>query len=554
MSPPSAVTAQSLTSWSRAWLPLAVFTSGMTTLAIELTASRLLGNVFGTSNLVWANVIGLMLLYLTVGYFVGGWLADRAPRPARLYQIMAWGAFFSGLVPLVARPVLSAAANAVIGFEAGVALGSFVAVLVLFALPVTLLGCVSPFAVRIAVPTVAQAGKVAGRLYAISTLGSLVGTFLPTLWTIPALGTTATFFLFATLLLSVALIGLALIGSAERRLALRLAWMPLALTALTLSAQSNPLRPPPQGSRLLWEYDSAYNYIQVLELTAPIGQVVNGEFVTLWEAGTRELRLNEGQGIHSVWHPQRRDFGGTWDIFLAVPYLNAQPTIERLCVIGLAGGTISTQYTDVFGEGVQIDGIEIDPAIVEAGRRFFGMTQPNLHVIVEDGRLALRRLAREGARYDVIAVDAYRVPYVPWHLTTVEFFQEARAALTAHGAVAINVGRTVRADGSQDRRLIEAITHTMQQVFASVHTLDVPDSFNTILIGTAQPSSLATLAAHYADLPPEAPAPLRRALASAISGARPSVASDVLFTDDRAPVETIINQMVIDYLLGGGQP
>lgn len=281
---------------------------------------------------------------------------------------------------------------------------------------------------------------------------------------------------------------------------------------------------------------------------------MNGEFVTLWEAGTRELRLNEGQGIHSVWHPQRRDFGGTWDIFLAVPYLNAQPTIERLCVIGLAGGTISTQYTDVFGEGVQIDGIEIDPAIVEAGRRFFGMTQPNLRVIVEDGRLALRRLAREGARYDVIAVDAYRVPYVPWHLTTVEFFQEARAALTEHGAVAINVGRTVRADGSQDRRLIEAITHTMQQVFASVHTLDVPDSFNTILIGTARPTSLTTLAAHYADLPPEAPAPLRRALASAISGARPSIASDVLFTDDRAPVETIINQMVIDYLLGGGQP
>lgn len=541
--------AQHLTLQNKVWLPLAVFTSGMTTLAIELTASRLLGNVFGTSNLVWANVIGLMLLYLTVGYFVGGWLADRAPRPARLYQIMAWGAFFSGLVPLVARPVLSAAANAVSGFEAGVALGSFVAVLVLFAVPITLLGCVSPFAVRIAVQSVSQTGKVAGRLYAISTLGSLVGTFLPTLWTIPALGTTATFFLFALSLLSVALIGLVLLGSTERRLALRLAWMPLLLTLLTLSAQSNPLRAPPQGSRLLWEYDSAYNYIQVLELTAPVGQIVNGEFVTLWEAGTRELRLNEGQGIHSVWHPQRRDFGGTWDIFLAAPYFNAQPTIESLCVIGLAAGTISTQYTDVFGEGVHIDGIEIDPAIVEAGRRFFGMTQPNLRVIVEDGRLALRRLAQEGVRYDIIAVDAYRVPYVPWHLTTVEFFQEARAALTAQGVVAINVGRTVRADGRQDRRLIEAMTHTMQQVFPSVHTLDVADSFNTILVGTAQPTSITTLAAHYANLPPEAPLPLRRALAAAISGARPSVPSNVLFTDDRAPVETIINQMVIDYLL-----
>ncbi len=545
---------QSLSKHSRWWLPVTVFTSGMTTLAIELTASRLLGNVFGTSNLVWANVIGLMLLYLSVGYFMGGWLADRAPRPARLYQIIAWGAFFSGLVPLAARPVLSAAASAVSSFEAGVALGSFVAVLVLFAIPITLLGCVAPFAVRIAVQAVGQAGKVSGSLYAISTLGSLVGTFLPTLWTIPALGTTATFFLFAMLLLIVALIGLLGLGAAERSLALRLAWMPLLLMLLTISAQSNPLRAPPQGSRLLWEHDSAYNYIQVLELTAPIGQVVNGEFVTLWEAGTRELRLNEGQGIHSVWHPQRRDFGGTWDLFLAVPYFNPQPKVERLCVIGLAAGTISTQYTDIFGEGLHIDGIEIDPAIVEAGRRFFGMNQPNLRVIVEDGRFALNRLAQEGARYDVIAVDAYRVPYVPWHLTTVEFFSQTRAALMPQGVVAINVGRTVRADGTQDRRLIEAMTHTMQQVFPSVHTIDVADSFNTILVGTAQPTSITTLAAHYANLPPEAPAALRRALAAAISGARPSIPSNVLFTDDRAPVETIINQMVIDYLLGRSQP
>jgi len=233
-----------------------------------------------------------------------------------------------------------------------------------------------------------------------------------------------------------------------------------------------------------------------------------------------------------------------------VPYFNAQPRIERICVIGLAAGTISTQYTDVFGAHVQIDGIEIDPAIVDAGRRFFGMTQPNLRVIVEDGRLALNRLRQAGERYDLIAIDAYRVPYVPWHLTTLEFFQEARAALTAQGLVAINVGLTVRDDGTQDRRLIEAMTHTMQQVFPSVHTLDVADSFNTILIGSAQPTSITTLAAHRDRLPDEAPLALRRALTAAIDGARPSVPSNVLFTDDRAPVETIINQMVIDYLLG----
>src|SRR5438045_3248119 len=135
---------------SRRYLYLAVFTAGMTTLAVELSASRLLGNIFGTSNLVWANIIGLILLYLTVGYFIGGRIADRWPTHVMLYRLIAWGAFFSGLVPLVARPVLNAAAQAVMGLDAGVAIGSFIAVVVLFSVPVTLLGCVSPFAIRLA--------------------------------------------------------------------------------------------------------------------------------------------------------------------------------------------------------------------------------------------------------------------------------------------------------------------------------------------------------------------------------------------------------------------
>lgn len=538
---------------ARRWLTVAVFTSGMTTLAIELTASRLLGNVFGTSNLVWANVIGLMLLYLTAGYFIGGRLADRSPRRITFYRLIAWGAFTGGIVPLFARPVLTAAAAAVIGFEAGVALGSAIAVLVLFAVPVTLLGCVSPYAIRLAVPDVASAGKTAGRLYAISTLGSLLGTFLPTLWLIPSAGTTATFFIFAGVLLSVALIGLVLEGAEGRRAALWLIWMPVILLILTVISAGGPLRPPPDGVRLLYERDSAYNYIQVTELEQPYGQVVNGQFVEVWPAGTRELRLNEGQGIHSVWNPTQGIYGGTWDIFLAVPYFYPVGTAApgSLCVVGLAAGTVSTQYTDVFGPGVQIDGIEIDGEIVAAGRQFFGMTQPNLNVIVEDGRLGLRQLAVKGRTYDVISIDAYRVPYVPWHLTTVEFFTETRALLTARGVVAINVGRTVRPGGGQDRRLVEAMTATMSRVFPTVHTIDIPGSFNTILVGTATPTQAADLGANLAALPESAHPALRAALRTAIGGLRPTVASDLIFTDDRAPVETIVNEMVIDYLTGG---
>ncbi|MCC7207399.1 MAG: fused MFS/spermidine synthase [Anaerolineae bacterium] len=538
-----------------AMLSLAVFTSGMTTLAVELTASRLLGNLFGTSNLVWANVIGLILLYLTAGYFLGGRIADHWPYPLTLYRLVAWGAFLCGLVPFAARPVLGAAAGAVAGFQAGVAIGSFVAVLVLFAVPVTLLGCVSPVAIRLAVRDVGESGRAAGRLYAISTLGSLIGTFLPVLWLIPEAGTTGTFLIFSGILLAVGLLGMALQGPRGRRAALRHAWMPLALVALAVFVAQGPLRPPPENTRLLFEKDSPYNYIQVVEYTTPIGRMVDDQFVMQWDAGTRILLLNEGQGIHSIYHPADGFYGGTWDMFLAAPYFNAPAAGQslaprRLAIVGLAAGTIAVQYTSVFGPDVAIDGIEIDPDIVEAGRRYFGMDLPNLNAIVEDGRLGLRQTGR---RYDVVAIDAYRVPYVPWHLTTLEFFREVRDRLTERGVAVINVGRTVNsATGMQDRRLVEAMTNTMLHVFPTVHTLDVPGSFNTILVATMQPTDPANVALNRALLPAGAPPLLRTVLDTAVGATRPTVASDVLFTDDRAPVETIVNSMMFDFLTGGG--
>ncbi|MGD2253682.1 MAG: fused MFS/spermidine synthase, partial [Anaerolineales bacterium] len=148
-------------------LILSVFVAGMTTLGVEMTASRLLGNVFGTTNIVWANIIGLILVYLTAGYFIGGRWADRSPHFDVFCGILAWGAFTSGLVPLVARPVLRQAAAAVAQLNAAVMAGSFLSVLFLFSVPVTLLGCASPFAIRLAIQDTKQAGRVSGRIYAI---------------------------------------------------------------------------------------------------------------------------------------------------------------------------------------------------------------------------------------------------------------------------------------------------------------------------------------------------------------------------------------------------
>ncbi len=511
-------------------LYLIAFASGMTTLAIELSASRLLGNVFGNSNLVWANVIGLMLLYLTVGYFLGGRLADRHPRAGVLLRIILWAAFLGSLIPLVGRPIISRAAQAVFGAEAALAFGSFIVILVLFSLPITLLGTVSPFVIRLAMRDVAGSGAIAGKIYAVSTLGSLFGTFLPVLVTIPQIGTTRTFLLFAGLLFASALLALLRL---ERRRALPYLLMPLLSALLSHSALAGPLRPPAADAQLLYDGESAYNYIQVQQDAA----------------GYRYLYLNEGQGLHSQWHEREIFYGGTWDYFLVAPYFNQAPhrpaEVKSLLLVGLAAGTIARQYNAVY-DSIPIDGIELDPEIVAVGAEFFDMNataMPNLQTHIGDGRFLLNRLDRQ---YSVIGIDAYRPPYIPWHLTTVEFFSEVKARLLEDGAVAINVGRT-----DTDRRLVDALSQTLAQVFPSVHALDVPRSFNTLLIATKQPTSAANLRQNIAR-PDETAAPiLYEVLAQAAEMLTPLGESDIVFTDDHAPVERLVDSIVLDFLLAG---
>jgi spermidine synthase len=220
--------------------------------------------------------------------------------------------------------------------------------------------------------------------------------------------------------------------------------------------------------------------------------------------------------------------------------------MESLALIGLAAGTIARQHIEIYGD-IPMDGIEIDPAIIEAGERYFDMNteaMPSLTAYAEDGRYVLNQLDR---RYTVIGIDAYRPPYIPWHLTTVEFFAEVRAHLTDDGAVAINVGRT-----DTDRRLVDALTSTMLQVFPSVHAMDVPYSFNTILVATVQPTQADNLVENVALLPENVHPMLREMLTLGAASIVPVNTSDLIFTDDRAPVETLVDSLVLNFLLSGG--
>jgi spermidine synthase len=280
----------------------------------------------------------------------------------------------------------------------------------------------------------------------------------------------------------------------------------------------------------IFETESAYNYIQVVRL-----------------ADCNYLLLNEGQAFHSFYCDGGRvPRISVWSIMLAAPYFNAPPQtapVGKMAVVGLAAGTIPKQFGQVFGP-IPVDGIELDPAIVEAGRDYFALNEPNINVIVGDGRYELNQLS---GGYDIITLDAYKVPYIPWHLTTQEFFEEVREQLKDDGVVAVNVGRV-----PGDRRLVEAITATLLTVFPTVHTIDVPGSLNSIVVATVRPTSADNLRQNLAQVGGTADPLLVAALQTAIDNVVPTVASDVVFKDERAPVETMIDSIVLRYLLEEG--
>ena len=489
-------------------LGVLVFTAGAGTLSTEIAASRLLAPYFGSSTIVWANIIGLILVYLSLGYWFGGRLADRRPEPRLLGWIVVGAALFIAVLPFVARPVLDVAVRGLDAVSVGAVVGSFFAALALFAVPVTLLGAVSPFAIRLALEDVGEAGTVAGRLYALSTVGSIVGTFASALLLIPLIGTQRTMLLSSVLLVLAA--GLVL-GARWQLLTVAVAALLFVPTA-TIKASPG----------LLYETESPYQYVQVVARRDE----------------SRVLRLNEGIAVHSVWYPQSVLTGGEWDMFVLAPPLTGRP-VRNMLVIGNAGGTIARAFGRLY-PGVQIDGVEIDPKVTVAGRRYLGLADnPDLRVITEDGRPFLQLTER---KYDVIAVDAYRQPYIPFYLATKEFFQLAREHLNPGGVLALNVAAV-----ENDERLSQAVGTTVLAAFPQAWRWK-PLRFNELILAFDRPVSEAELLRRATNVAPAAGSlvPLFRGEVT-----RVTPQGDVL-TDDRAPVEWLTDRMIIDFIARGG--
>ena len=493
-------------------LELLVFVVGSSTLGAEIAAARLMAPFFGASTIVWANTIAIVLVALSIGYWFGGRMADRHPDLRSLCLLVLIASLLLGLVPIVAGPFLSLSVEAFDNVSIGAFAGSLFGVLALVAVPVLMLGAVSPWAIRLKLERLEDSGETAGRMYAISTVGSLVGTFLSALLLIPLVGTQRTFLTFALALAIVSALGLG------RRFAL----VPLAVAAL-LALPVGTVKAAGEG-RVIHETDTEYQYARVID----------------YPGGVRRLELNEGQAIHSVYRPGTVLTGDYWDEYLVAPFAMLPQAPRRIAILGFAGGTTARAYAHYYPR-TRVDGVEIDGELFDIAHRYFGLrSRPELREFAEDARPYLRRT---GVRYDAIFLDTYRQPYIPFYLTTKEFFRLVRDRLAPGGSVLINVGHP-----EGDDRLEQVLSATLATAFPHV-TRDPLKDTNTVLIGSTTPATPANLRAAAADgRVPRELGPLALRVAERLA---PALRGGEVYTDDRAPVEWLVDRSIVEYAAGG---
>ncbi len=482
-----------------------VFVVGASSLGVEIAAARLLAPYFGASTVVWANTIGVVLVALSIGYWFGGRYADRHPHLRALCWVVLGAAVLIALVPFAARPFLGFSVDAFDTVSVGGFAGSLFGVLVLVAVPVTLLGAAAPWAVRLAVGEVDRSGEVVGRLYAISTAGSLLGTMLSALVLIPLLGTQRTFLAFA--------LALALVASAG--LGARTLAVPVALLAV-MAVPVGTIKGNADG-RVLYEAETTHQYARVIER----------------DDGTRVLELNEGQAVHSLYRPGSYLTDDYWDGHLVLPAAASARSPRRIAILGNAGGTVARAFGHFFPR-TAVDAVEIDAELTELGRRYLDLRNPRMRTFAEDARPWLER---SDGGYDAIMVDAYRQPYIPFYLTTREFFELTRERLAPGGLTIVNVGHPQGA-----RELERVLGRTMAAAFPRVLRYPIEDT-NTLLVAGEGSFSPARLRANLALLP-EALRPQGREAARRL---QPRLPGGEVYTDDRAPVEWLVDSSLLEY-------
>ncbi len=443
---------------ARFFIGLTLFVSGAAVMILEILGTKVISPYFGVGLYVWSSLITVTLLSLSIGYWLGGMLADRRPYPSWLFSLVFLSGLVTALIPSFTQPVI----RLVESLE--LRLGTLTASFLLFSIPLAGLGMISPFAIRIRASRLEGVGGTAGALYAVSTLGSFIGTLLAGFVLIPSLAVHRIFFLVAGVLMAVGLSGLLLCGKRGTGLVM------ILLTAATgglLVFSPQPKRAEAGEALILHQSESFYGQIKVVDYKDARSLLVNGSpqnFVN--KAGGESL------------------FEQTpYAMYLTALFVY-RPKIRDILMIGLGGGTLPTLFSRY---GARVDVIEIDPRMEKIAKEFFGYQPGKGRIFPGDGRQVMRGLQ---GKYDAFVLDAFSSYDQPAHLFTREMFLEAKRLLKEDGVIGINSAGFLKGDAA---RVSKAILKTLQDVFAYAEAFHIEGRDrvgNIIFFGSDKPLRL----------------------------------------------------------------
>ncbi len=501
---------------NKLYLYLTEFFAGMSVMAVELGASRLLAPYFSSSQIVWTIIIGTIMIAMALGNVYGGRKADKDPNPDKLYRRILIAAVWIGLIPVLGKYVILGISGLMIfSVNANYLIwAAFAACMVIFVFPLFLLGTVTPSLAKYTMENLEDNARIVGTLGAANTIGSIIGTFVPTFVTIPAVGTAITFLIFAGILLALALV---YFFSGKGRRGGAAAALVLFALSCAFGNRSNFAF---WKTDLRYEGESVYNYLQVEE---------DGESVV--------LSTNVLFGVQSIKMKDQGLTGMYYDYALAAPLMAGAGEKETLdiLILGMGTGTFGTQCARYF-PGVTVEGVEIDEKITALAREYFDLPEA-VRVTTYDGRAFL---AAVDTKYDVIMVDAYQDITIPFQMASVEFFTLVRDHLKDGGVMVVNMNMR----GEEDS-INQYLADTISVVFSQVYTVDVSGGTNRELFASNDPAMLETLAR---GIPRCADAELRGMMERLSGRLLPYEAGSLVMTDDRAPVE-LLSMRVIDDLI-----
>lgn len=502
---------------NKIFLYLTEFFAGMSVMAVELGASRLLAPYFSSSQIVWTIIIGTIMIAMALGNIYGGKTADKNPNPDKLYGRIIIAAIWIALIPVVGKYIIIAISALLIFTVSSnfLIIAAFAACMVIFVFPLFLLGTVTPSLVKYSVDSLDDNGKTVGTLGAFNTIGSIIGTFVPTFVTIPAVGTSITFLIFAGILLALAIVYFVSVHSGRKKIIASV--IIFALCCGLGYSDSFAF----WQSNLTYEGESVYNYLQVYENENEVALSTNVLF-----------------GVQSVYMKQDTLTGMYYDYAMAAPLMLDGRDVEDMdvLILGMGTGTYATQCRKYLGN-MNIEGVEIDDKIIDLSRQYFSLSE-EIPVTSYDGRAFLNAIDK---KYDVIMVDAYQDITIPFQMSSVEFFSLVKDHLKEDGVMVVNMNMR----GTKEGNINQYLADTIGSVFSMGYVVDVAGTSNRELFASDNDRVMENLSANTEML---SDGELKRMMEKVTANLEQYEKGDYILTDDKAPVE-LLGMQVIDELI-----